>query len=150
MENAFDAWKEKLQMQGMMIEDFVCRLTNTRYADDILLYAKNLNELIYMTESLTEELRKVGLRLNTNKTKILHTPMEQDENTRLDYVEIGDGLVQILHPDQSHRYLGKMLSMSAELRGSIEFNHRKQQAWIAFHKHKQILLNQNISLKKRL
>ena len=103
-----------------------------------------------MTKSLTKELRKVGLRLNTDKTKILHTPFEQDENTQLDYVEIDDGLVEILHPQQSHKYLGRLISMSPELRGTIEFNHRKQQAWAAFHKHKHILLNQNISVKKRL
>ena len=128
-----------------MIENFVCRLTNTRYADDILLYGKSLEELIFMSESLIAELRKVGLRLNTDKTKILHTPLEDDENTKLDYIEIDDGLVQILHPEESHRYLGRFVSMSADLRGNIEFNHRKQQAWAAFHKHKHILLNQNVS-----
>ena len=146
----FDRWKETLKTEGIMIENFLCRLTNTRYADDILLYVKNLEELVFMIENLTKELRKVGLVLNTDKTNILHTPLEDDENTKLDYVEIDGGLVQILHPEESHRYLGRLISMSADGRGNIEFNNRRRQAWAAFHKHKRILLNQNVSLKKRL
>ena len=33
----FDIWKSKLQYEGIMVEDENYRLTNTRYADDILL-----------------------------------------------------------------------------------------------------------------
>ena len=43
-----------------------------------------------------------------------------------------------------------MISLSSELRGTMEFNYRKQQAWATFHKRKQILTNQNVSLRKRL
>ena len=36
----FDSWKSKLRYEGIMIEDTNCHLTNSRYADDILLYAR--------------------------------------------------------------------------------------------------------------
>ena len=66
----FEKWKSNLTYEGLLIEDIFSRLTNTRYADDILIYAKSLEELVYMTTSLIEELRMIGLRLNTEKTKI--------------------------------------------------------------------------------
>ena len=50
-----------------MIEDTSSRLTNTRYADDILLYAKSLEELTKITDLLLGELQKIGLRLNSDK-----------------------------------------------------------------------------------
>ena len=37
------------------------RLTNARYVDDVLLYAKSLAELEGMTEALNEELAAVGI-----------------------------------------------------------------------------------------
>ena len=99
-----------------MVEDENCRLTNTRYADDILLYGKSLKELVRMTNLLTTELHSIGLRLNPEKTKILHTSNDDDVMTQHDYVEINDGIIQILHPSQHHRYLGRMFSLSPDLR----------------------------------
>ena len=40
--------------------------------------------------------------------------------------------------------------MSSQYREDIEFVYRKRQAWGVFHKHKQFILNSNISIKKRL
>ena len=95
-------------------------MTNTRYADDILLYAKSLKELEYMTEALLEELKKAGLTMNAGKTKILHSMMEDSEAT-LNFVEINGDFVKVLHPDEHHRYLGRHLSLASDLRISIEF-----------------------------
>ena len=39
-------------------------LTNVRYADDLMLYAKHWDELIFMMETLIVELSAVGLHLN--------------------------------------------------------------------------------------
>ena len=117
-----------------------------------MLYAKSLKELIFMTESLILELRQIGLRLNTSKTKILYSDFSTEENTSLnfDYVEINGENVQLLHKTDSHRYLGRKICMSIEERLNIELNFRRQQAWGAFQKHKRILLNKNVSLKQRL
>ena len=57
---AFERWKLKLKDEGLFIAQGMPRLTNTRYADDILIYAKSLEELVHMTELLISELRSVG------------------------------------------------------------------------------------------
>ena len=46
-------------------------MPNIRYADDIVLYAKSLNEFEIMTEKFVYNLRKIGIYLNTKKFKIL-------------------------------------------------------------------------------
>ena len=98
---------------------------------------------------LIEELESIGLHLNANKTKILHTELI-DEDCTVDYIDIAGELVRVLHGDQWHRYLGRRLSLSSAERTNIDFKYRKQQAWFAFSKHKKIILNKHISLEKIL
>ena len=102
-----------------------------------------------MIEMLVSELKDVGLELNFKKTKILHTH-DADEFNDTDFVDIHGQLIEVLHDDQHHRYLGRFLSLSASDRRRIEFDHRKYQVWAMFHKHKKVILNRNISLVKRL
>ena len=116
---AFENWEVQLNDEGIFIGDLRKRLTNTRYADDVLLYAKSLEELQRMTELLITELRKVGLHLNADKTKILHSSIH-DAGADRDYVDINGEFVQVLHEDQSHRYLGRHMSVSLENRLRIE------------------------------
>ena len=52
---SFDEWRLPLHTEGLFIGYGLPRLINTRYADDILLYAKSLDELQFMMESLMEE-----------------------------------------------------------------------------------------------
>ena len=73
LEVAFQAWKERLTYHGILLADDAERLTNIRYADDVMLYAKSLEELHTMLTMLMEELEKIGLHLNSAKTKILST-----------------------------------------------------------------------------
>ena len=91
---AFEDWKTQLRDDGILVENarHSERLTNTRYADDLLLYAKSLKELELMTELLVIELRKVGLTLNTKKTKILHSS-DADEGAGTDFALIDDDFV---------------------------------------------------------
>ena len=124
-------------------------LINTRYADDVLFYAKSFEELISMTESLMISLQHIGLILNTQKTKILRCNPSMDEST-LNFVEIEDGFVKVLSDDESHRYLGRLLSISASSRWNIECRNRIRAAWAAFHKHKSVLLEHQLSIKLRL
>ena len=57
-----------------------------------------------MTEILIAELRKFGLHLNVNKTKILHFS-NYDVGLDRDYVDINGEFVQVLHEDKHHRSL---------------------------------------------
>ena len=52
------------------------RLTNIRYADDILLFGKSLNEITDILKILRYELRNSGLELHPDKTKIITTTTE--------------------------------------------------------------------------
>ena len=146
---AFDTWRLSLANEGILIAHGLQRLTNIRYADDILLYAKSLDELLSMTEKLTAELKKIGLTLNTEKTKILRCNPEPDK-AAIGFAELDDDFVMVLDDNESHRYLGKKLSISGTNRNLIEFKSRKQIAWMAFGKHIKVLLDHNISLQLRL
>ena len=46
-------------------------INNLRYADDTILMAENKEELKILLMKLKEESRKVGLKLNIQKTKIM-------------------------------------------------------------------------------
>ena len=109
---AFGNWELQLNGEGIFIGDLRKRLSNTRYADDVLLYAKSLEELQTMIELLIVELRKVGLHLNADKTNILHSSMHGKGSDK-DYVDINGEFVQVLHEEQSHRYLGRSISFFA-------------------------------------
>lgn len=49
----------------------MCRLTDVRYVDDMLLFAKSREELEKVMVSLVDRLRKIGLELNASKTKVI-------------------------------------------------------------------------------
>ena len=61
----------KLSSEGWLLKPDTEGLTNVKYGDDILLFAKSREELQNMIVLLVEELRKIGLELNASKTKIL-------------------------------------------------------------------------------
>ena len=78
-------------------------MTNTRYADDILIYSKGLNELKVMMELLHDELLAVGLRMHEGKTKILTSRDSCAQSS----VDVRGMPIAILSHDASHRYLGR-------------------------------------------
>ena len=124
------------------------RLTNTRYADDILLYAKSAPELQSMIESLFAELRLIGLDANPVKTNILTTDEHFTSNPS--FIDIDGEFVDVISRDRSHKYLGRMINLSSDHRVNLELTFRKKCAWAAFHKHRRTLLNHDISLGLRL
>ena len=89
LEGAFRRWKRRIGEAGWRIRMSFERLTNTRYADDILVYAKSLEELMIMMELLGEELAAIGFAMHELKTKILTTSI----NPRFHSVEIGGMMI---------------------------------------------------------
>ena len=71
LDMAFDMWRISLTHEGIILAHGVPRLTNIRYADDVLLYAKSLQELESMTERLLDALKAIILLLNVKKAHIL-------------------------------------------------------------------------------
>ena len=111
---ALARWKCKLSQHGLHVGGTE-RLTNIRYADDIVLYAKSLEELVFMMESLVHELAQVGLQLSSSKTKIFTT----QALTKPLLVEVCGEMVEALTGDQTHKHLGRRLLrfIGSETRG---------------------------------
>ena len=70
MEMVFSKWKGRLTTQGWELPGEAERLTNIRFADDMFLYARSLEDAKVMLSLLVEEFQEVGLHLNAGKTKI--------------------------------------------------------------------------------
>ena len=70
------------------------RLISIRYADDILLYAKSLDELVSMTEGLLHEMKKIGLSLNDKKTEILELN-PTDDDASINIIDIACKFIKI-------------------------------------------------------
>ena len=58
--------------------------------------------------------------------------------------------MKILVEGDSHRYLTRQLCTFSLDRINIKFQNRSRAAWAAFHKHKCVVLDHNISLRLRL
>ena len=153
---AFCNWKEKLSEHGWKLRDCDHRdirtekLTNVRFADDILILAKSKNELIDMMSLLLPELQNVGLEVNHTKTKLLTTDPSIFKINTSSILYIHDRYFQVLAPHEWHKYLGRYLTFSAHSRSSNELNHRIAAAWSQFHKRKYIFQNSNLSVKLKL
>ena len=71
LEVVFSRWKTKMQDQGWLLHTNAERLTNIRYADDILIFAKSRQEVQFMIQELMKDLQEVGLILHMDKSKVL-------------------------------------------------------------------------------
>ena len=145
LEHALRKWKRKLAGHGFLLGGTE-RLINIKHADDIMVYAKSMDELVDMLELLYPELASVGLELNVAKTKIL-------TNANLEtlcFAEVAAEFTEILQGEQTHRYLGRNLVGDLALRTNVEFDPRLRAAWAKFHKDKHVILTKHASLKLRL
>ena len=70
LEHALRKWKRKPARHGFQLGGTE-RVTNIRYADDIMLHAKSVEKLVDMLVLLYPEFASLGLELNVTKTKIL-------------------------------------------------------------------------------
>ena len=95
------------------------RLLNVRYADDVMLFGKSVEELRNMVELLVEEFGFVGLELNASKSKIL-----TNDNIEYHYLDVAANMVEIVQAEASHKYLGRYLSGEFVFREKVEVNHR--------------------------
>ena len=145
LEIVFQRWKEKLRNHGWHIGSNQENLTNTRYADDVLLYAKSMKELKEMLELLLDELRHVGLEMHESKTKILSS-----RQIPYDSLTVRDLTIQILPVEGSHKYLGKLLCLDPASRVNLAFDQRLGLAWAKFNSFRRWLVNRHIPIHLRL
>ena len=130
--------------------DAADRLTNVRFADDLILFAKSLCEVEEMTALLVEEFAKAGLVANGSKTKVLTTDAAVFSGPTPLLVDIAGMLVEVIKAGSSHKYLGKSLPGDLTSRGQRNLDHRLSCAWMRFHELRHTLLNHKIPVKLRL
>ncbi|KAL0839057.1 hypothetical protein ABMA28_017043 [Loxostege sticticalis] len=115
------------------------KLTNLRFADDIVLFANTSTELATMLEQLSEASLEVGLMMNRSKNKVMTNAAEHDivvNGQRMEYVD-------------EYIYLGQIVSF--ENRQDKEIGRRIENAWKSFWSMKAYMKGDlPISLKRKL
>lgn len=127
-------WHEKgLRIDGKYI-------SHLRFADDIIIFAENLNEIKTMMQELARESEKVGLLMNLSKTKAMTNGTEKSLTIDGENIEFV----------RDYIYLGQLISF--ENRTENDINRRIAIAWKKFWNLKEIMKNKeiNIEIKRKL
>ena len=116
-------------------------LSHLRFADDIVLMTVDLDEAQIMLQQLNEESRKVGLKMNLSKTKIMIN-IDDDRD-----IKIGDTIIERV---DSYVYLGHKLKLGLDNQ-TAEVKRRIGLGWAAFGKLRLIFKSKmNNSLKRKV
>jgi hypothetical protein len=154
LEEAVADWKRKLIEHGLALtpKPGEERLTNIRYADDLLLFAKSLPEASEMIELLVASLKDCGLELNSSKTKIMTTASYTDKEfgDALSSVECLGGSIDVLMGDATHKYLGRKSPGDLKKRAQEGLQYRMQCAWTKYRQLRQSLKCSHVNLRLRL
>ena len=144
-------WKARLSVgNGFRLDGDADPLTNVRFADDLILFAKSLSEIEDMTNLLVGEFAKAGLVANGAKTKLLTTDAAVTSGHIPVLVDIGGMFVEVIKSGSSHKYLGKSLPGDLSRRGQRNLDHRLSCAWFRFHELQHTLCNRKIPVHLRL
>ena len=123
------------------------RLTNIRFADDLLIFGKSLDEVVSMIEKLVHVLSEYGLEMNVKKTKLLSTTTTSNETVLID---TSVGFIELVSAGSFHKYLGRSWPGNLCNRGEAAVSHRIGCAWAKFRNQEATLRNKSISLALRL
>ncbi len=111
-------WKMNWEEKGIKINGQW--MSNLRFADDIVLINQNADELkLMMMEDLCT-CEKVGLKINSSKTKLL----SNRENVSL---QVGNNITE---QTMEYKYLGQTISWGKRLTKELKI--RTSNAWKAF------------------
>ena len=114
-------------------------LSNLRFADDIFLCTETLQELQHMLQELSDESRRMGLKMNIAKTKVMVV-----DNTP---INVNNMLIENV---QGYVYLGQHYSLK-ENNQDKELQRRIMAGWAAYTKHRAIFKsNLAICLKRQV
>ena len=144
LEQAIRRFKLRIGDRGIDVGGLE-KLTNVRYADDIVLYARSASEASTILLILKDELRRCGLALNATKTKVVTSEQGAAQSLSVDSEEI-----PVMTNADTHKYLGKCFSGDLSQRASFNLNYRLQCAWGKFHLSSNVFMNRAVSLKLRL
>ena len=123
MRKVKNRWRKR--KYGMELEpQLEERLTNLRFADDMLLIGRSLPQIKQMLKDLAEECGKVGLHLHPEKTKILNNDMGYGR--QVTNAKAGDMDIEVLGAKASTMYLGRLLPLTEP--HETELQHRIKKA----------------------
>ena len=123
------------------------RLTNLRFADDVLVIGRSLKQVAEMLMLLKAETGKCGLELHPEKTKILSSTNRQNR-PRNKFTYVGDMRIEILPRTSELKYLGRQITFEDAQRA--ELKNRLRGAWAKFMEHKDELIKKKYALSDRL
>ena len=101
--------KQKWEKKGFGVGVGSRRLTNLRFADDIMLIGATRAQVRHMLEDLTVRAGEAGLTLHMGKTKILSNVVDRRGVLAQSHVPVGAGRVEVLPAGGSVSYLGRKL-----------------------------------------
>ena len=99
------------------------RLTNLRYADDLLLFANSCEEAVVLFELLSAELARAGLSITEEDVVNKDAPL---------CVDAGDCMLEILRVGTTHKYLGRVFSGDLRNKGQGNLSHMISCGWMRF------------------
>ena len=123
-------------------------LTNLRFADDVILFAKSQKQITTMLSDIQREAMRTGLELHPDKTKILHNQRNRKTRQQPETVRINDSHIEILPHTAHQKYLGRKFTFDQT--HSAEIDNRIASGWRKFHLFKQELTTRSYSLAGRL
>ena len=127
-------WEEKgLRVNGEYI-------SHLRFADDIVLFAANAEDLTSRLEELNTAGQKIGLRINLTKTKVMYNSFAVQEPVKLQ----GKPLDVCLE----YTYLGQLVTTGEKNRIN-EVNRRMKLGWRAFGRNSHIMKSRMPMVLKR-
>ena len=114
-------------------------LTNLRFADDTFLCTETPQELQQMLQELSGESRRMGLKMNIAKTKVMVV-----DNTPINVSNV------LIENVQGYVYLGQHYRLK-EMNQHKQIQRRIMAGWAAFAKHRDIFKsNPAICLKRQV
>lgn len=99
------------------------KLNHLRFADDIVLITNNLKEAETMVKELEAESKKIGMKINMDKTQMMKNS----------YVATGESIKcnnQEIRETEMYTYLGQTIRMDAKL--DTELGRRRAAGWTSF------------------
>eukprot|EP00439_Symbiodinium_sp_Y106_P050003 s837_g6.t1 len=136
-------WKQSGHHFGIQLQRNVQALTDLRFADDILMFALSLQQILEMLRSLVVYLRQVGFVLDASKTKLMTTQAQPPDRVWFQ----ADSYIDVVHGSSSHKWLGCQLSMDGDHTADVEFH--LHAAARAFWANKLILRDRHVPLSLR-
>jgi hypothetical protein len=151
LEDIFRVVKASWTRRKLGIKIGVDDLTNLRFADDVMLFAKTLPQLQKMLGDIITEAGKRGLELHPDKTKILSNTVRRTGRSAARYVDINGLRIEIIPRDGDVKYLGRKIGFADPNKTEIE--NRIAAAWHSFMSLmslKNEFTNKSYTIKRRL